>query len=268
MNKYLRNWMLGSNIAWLRDMATRSVRQTHARRHAGHQKAMRALLFPEGGTPRVLNGPFEGLKYLDEAVWGSITPRWTGSYESCLWPAVRDIVNRGYSRIIDVGCAEGYYAAGLCRALPHAEVHAFDLDPDSRAQVQRLWELNGKPGRLTVGGLLDHAGLQKLAQPGTLLICDIEGGEMQLLNADACPALRTTDILVEVHETGKKSVADNAAALRTRFQSTHDISTLDDSLRVVVYDHVQALDEAQLKKAMSEGRPYAQVWLWMKARAL
>lgn len=270
MNKYLRNWMLGSGIPWLRDAATRSVRKTHARRHAEHQARVRALLYPEGGAPVVLNGPFQGMKYLDEAVWGSITPRWIGCYESCLWPAVREIIGRGFKRVIDVGCAEGYYAAGLCRALPQAEVYAYDLDPESRAQVKRLWELNGRPGKLTVGGLLDHKELQRLARPGDLLICDIEGGEMNLLDPAACTALRTVDVLVEVHETGKKGVGENAASLRERFQSTHDIATFDDKGRAPPESlaGVVALDEAALKKAMSEGRPYEQVWLWMKARAL
>jgi len=169
MNKYLRTWMLGSGIPFLRDMATRSVRRTHAKRHAEHQRTIHVLLYPDGGAPRVLNGPFAGMLYLNEAVWGSITPRWIGSYESCLWPALREIIARRYSRIIDVGCAEGYYAVGLCRALPSAEVFAYDLDPDSRAQVRRLWQLNDSPGKLTVGGLLDHAELQRLAAPGSLL---------------------------------------------------------------------------------------------------
>jgi hypothetical protein len=265
MNKYLRTWMLGSPIPWLRNIATRSVRKTHAKRHAAHQSRIFSLLYQPGETPKVLNGPFAGMLYLNEPVWGSITPRWIGSYESCLWPAVNDIITRGYARIIDVGCAEGYYAAGLCRALPGTEVFAYDLDPDSQAQVRKLWQLNGSPGRLNVRGLLNHEELERLASPGDLLICDIEGGEMQLLDPSGCPTLNSLDILVEVHQTGVTSPEANAAILKQRFAATHDIRQFDESSRATDFDHVSPLDADTLKKAISEGRPYPQVWLWMKS---
>lgn len=266
MNKYLRTWMLGSSIPWLRDMATRSVRKTHAKRHAEHQRTLYALLYKDGEEPKVLNGPFAGMTYLNEPVWGSVTPRWIGSYESCLWPVVNEIITRGYTRVIDVGCAEGYYAVGLSRALPKAEVLAYDLDPDSRTQVRKLWQLNDSPGKLKVHGLLDHEELSNLAAPNCLLISDIEGGEMQLLDPAACPALRKLDILVEVHQTGNVSPETNAATLRQRFESTHDIVQIDESTKVTHFAHVDHLEPQVLKKAISEGRPYPQVWLWLKAR--
>lgn len=264
MNKYLRNWMQGSSIPWLRNIATRSVRRTHAKRHAAHQRTLHALLFKDGETPRVLNGPFKGMAYLNEPVWGSVTPRWIGSYESCLWPVVNEIIKAPYARIIDVGCAEGYYAVGLSRALPQAEILAYDLDPDSRLQVRKLWELNGSPGKLSVHGLLDHAELNRLGTPGSLLVCDIEGGEMQLLDPSACAALKNLDILVEVHGTASGSVESNAAALHQRFTATHRIQEITEASRATAFDHVSHLEPAVLKKAMSEGRPEAQVWLWMK----
>jgi SAM-dependent methyltransferase len=266
MNKYLRTWMLGSPIPWLRDIATRSVRKTHAKRHAEHQRKVYEILYPDGGTPRVLNGPFAGMHYLNEPVWGSITPRWIGSYESCLWPVVEEIVGRDYRRVIDVGCAEGFYAVGLARALPQGEVLAFDLDRDSRAQVLKLWQLNGQPGKLSVHGLLDHRELTRLGTPGSLLVCDIEGGEMELLDPAACPALSRLDILVEVHQLGAVTPAANAVTLTRRFESTHEIVQVDESSRATSFAHVEPLDPELRRKAMSEGRPYPQLWLWMKAR--
>jgi protein-L-isoaspartate O-methyltransferase len=89
----------------------------------------------------VLTGPFAGVLYLNEPVWGAITLRWIGSHESCLWDVVREIIAKRYESILDVGCAEGYYAAGLCRASPASTVHAYDLDRDSLSQVERLWRV-------------------------------------------------------------------------------------------------------------------------------
>ena len=114
--------------------------------------------------------------------------------------------------------------------------------------------------------MLDAAELNKLGIHGGLLICDIEGGEMSLLDPTTCEALRQMDILVEVHETRSAGVPANAEVLRQRFQSTHDITTIDDSKRARQLEGVSSLDEQQLAKATSEGRPYAQAWLWMKSK--
>lgn len=258
---------MNSSVPFLRNIAIRSVRKTHAKRHGAHQRSVYSALYSGNETPRVLNGPFAGMLYLNESVWGSITPRWIGCYERALWPVVNDIITRGYSRIIDVGCAEGYYAAGLCRALPHAEVFAFDMDPESQRQLDKLWKLNGSPGTLHINGLLNHEGLSRLGTPGTLLICDIEGGEMDLLNPVACPALTTLDMLVEVHETATATVSDNAAVLKSRFTLSHSIEILPEQRDSQSLQGVHALSAEALKKATSEGRPYEQLWLWMRARS-
>ena len=263
MNKYLRSWLLQSPLPPLRRIGSRSLRKTHARRHGEFQRQVLPLLYPDG-DPRVLNGPFAGMRYLDETVWGSITPRWIGSYESCLWPIIAEIIERSHRRIIDVGCAEGYYATGLAKALPQSEIFAFDMDEDSQAQALRLWRLNGSPGSLQVRGLLTHQDLRDLTTEGDLLICDIEGAEMQLLAPERCDRLRGIDILVEVHEAGGRSVAENEAELFARLQTTHHITRIDESMRRTEFDGLGGLEPQVLKRAVSEGRPYQQVWLWMK----
>jgi hypothetical protein len=266
MNKHLRNCLLHSGIGVLRDIAVRSVRRAHARRHASLQAAVYQQLYPQGGTPKVLNGPFAGMLYLNEPVWGSITPRWIGSYESCLWGVVHEIIAKRYQSIIDVGCAEGYYAVGLCRALPTSNVYAHDMDRYSLAQVERLWRLNGNPGTLLTGGSLNTSSLDRLGSPGTLLICDIEGGEMDLLDPVGCAALRRMDMLVEVHQTRRNDIKANAATLRQRFAPSHEISTFDDTHRAKDLSGLSVLDDACRVRALAEGRPADQLWLWLKSR--
>src|SRR6516164_6432959 len=63
--------------------------------------------------PHVLSGPFAGLRYLDEPIWGPIEPKWLGTYEQELLPVIQQIIQTPYSTIIDIGSAEGYYAVGL-----------------------------------------------------------------------------------------------------------------------------------------------------------
>ena len=77
-------------------------RRLFRRRFRGAQLEARARLF-EGGPPRVLTGPFSGLPYLDETVWGSIVPMWLVSYEWELGGTVSEIIDRGYATVVDVG---------------------------------------------------------------------------------------------------------------------------------------------------------------------
>jgi hypothetical protein len=141
------------------------------------------------------------------------------------------------------------------------------VDTVSREQVLRNWELNGKPGALKLERWCDHDALAEKAGPGSLVFCDIEGGEMPLLDPAKCPILARTDVLVEVHETDKRTVEANARELAARFTGTHHIRSIAHAGTVPALSGVEILQGLELAKACNEGRPYQQVWLWMKAFA-
>ena len=62
----------------------------------------------------------------------------------------------------------------------------------------------------------------ELARDGkTLLICDIEGAEAELLDPVAAPALSRCDIIVEVHDGPETH--DIRSLLEMRFQSSHEL---------------------------------------------
>ena len=265
MNKYLRNFLLNSRVPLLAEWGARDLKKKHLKRHAAHQQEVFSKLYGSGNRIVVLNGPFKGMRYINEGVWGSITPKWIGSYESELWPVISEVLARSYRRIVDVGCADGYYAVGFARALPDSTVLAYDLDAVSRDQVGRLWELNGKPGSLHLERWCDHASLMRHAGAESLVFCDIEGGEMGLLDPLKCEALRKSDILVEVHETNKTTADKNADELVARFTGTHSIQRILDTETIPPLAAVDVLGGDALTKACNEGRPYRQVWLWMKA---
>jgi hypothetical protein len=124
------------------------------------------------------------MPYLDEIVWGPIAPKWIGSYEAELHKIVERIVSGGYSRIVNVGCAEGYYAIGLASRMPGTEVFAFDIDPIARQQTARLASIVGVADRVNIRGKCTAASLEELIGDNTLLAIDIEGFEVQLLDPD------------------------------------------------------------------------------------
>src|SRR6185503_17662417 len=77
---------------------------------------------------RVAGGLFAGMRLLSRASEGCLIPKLLGCYEAPLQPQLRRLIAAGYDVVLNVGCAEGYYAVGLARLLPSAAVLAFDID--------------------------------------------------------------------------------------------------------------------------------------------
>jgi hypothetical protein len=73
----------------------------------------------------VRHGLFYGMKYPSlEAAGSTLYPKLLGSYERELHGIMERIVRTDYATVVDIGCAEGYYAAGLALRLPEARVFA------------------------------------------------------------------------------------------------------------------------------------------------
>lgn len=70
----------------------------------------------------VQTGPFADLKYIPEAVGSSLLPKFVGCYEAELHQIFYDQSDDAYDKVIDVVCAEGYYAVGLAMRLPKEKV--------------------------------------------------------------------------------------------------------------------------------------------------
>lgn len=209
-------------------------------------------------------GPFAGMSYVVRASEGARIPRMLGVYEASLAPVIEEIVARDYATVLDIGSAEGYYAVGLARRMPGARVLARDGDPRARALCAALATANGVAARVEIGGIIDHADLALCAQAPTVVICDIEGAEVELLDPVAAPALLAADLLVEVHEGMRPGVL---ALLQERFARSHNIlridRRLDDSVLGGWYEGLSDLDRLLM---IWEWRSSPTPWLWMTRR--
>jgi hypothetical protein len=67
------------------------------------------------------------------------------------------IAAEGLDCVIDVGCAEGYYAVGMARRMPATRVLAFDLDLNTQRVCTELIAKNKVTDRVTVGALFKPA---------------------------------------------------------------------------------------------------------------
>ncbi|HEY1109642.1 MAG TPA: 50S ribosomal protein L11 methyltransferase [Opitutaceae bacterium] len=203
----------------------------------------------------VREGPFKGMKLRLDAIGSAVSPKLVGSYEAEVHAAVETIVAGGYSRVLNIGCAEGFYAVGLALRMPQAEIWAFDIDPAAHAASAALAALNGVPQRLHIAGECTHARLDELCTEDTVIVCDIEGAEKELLDPTRAAGLRKADILVEIHptETGE-SLED---LLESRFAATHTCEMIPTAPRVGSdYPWLrEGLTGAEVELALCEFRP-------------
>lgn len=172
-------------------------------------------------------GPFAGLVLGPRGTEGGHAPRLLGIYERELHPQLERLIARGFARLVNIGCADGYYAVGLARRMPGTIVHAHDIDPKAREACAAMAAANGVAARIRIGGEVDHAALADLAGPDTWLLVDIEGNEDALLDPVAVPALRGATILVECHEGPRPGVTARMAA---RFAASHRVSRIDQQM--------------------------------------
>jgi hypothetical protein len=169
---------------------------------------------------RIRGGPFAGMNYVAAATEGALIPRLLGIYESELHPHIQAFAADGLEMVIDVGCAEGYYAVGLARLMPQAIVHAFDIDAAARTACADLAARNDVAERVQIGGAFPPDGFQAFAGQRVLVMMDVEGAELDLLRPDLAPALAGMSLIVETHDVFRRGALQE---LVRRFAPTHEI---------------------------------------------
>jgi hypothetical protein len=213
-------------------------------------------------------GPFRGMTMLppDDGTISAFVPRLLGFYEQELHPHVEAAIARGYGAIVNVGCAEGYYAVGLARRLPETRHFAFDIAPQAQAMCRQAATTNEVLDRLEIAGECDHAAMSRIIgqHASALLVVDCEGAEGKLLNPAACPALRQADIIVECHEFIVPGITD---LLTRRFADSHDIVRVEEGGRnPMELDFAQHYSNIDRWLMVMEDRPRLMWWLILTAR--
>jgi hypothetical protein len=212
----------------------------------------------------IQGGPFTGMAYVSEAVCSSLVPKLLGSYEAELHEVLAEILTRDYETVIDVGCAEGYYAVGLALRLPGARVHAFDIDPRARELCTKLAQANKVADRVTVEGECNHERLNSLIRGRTLIVCDCEGCELSLLDPELAPAIKKSDLVVELHDM---IVPNITPTILSRFATTHDITLVDTEERDPdAYPILKDFDLLTRRTAVAEFRDSPMQWGYLQAK--
>ncbi len=218
---------------------------------------------------RVQSGPFAGMQLPMRSSWngdGDLAPKLLGCYEEELHRPLEELVARKPVRILNIGCAEGYYAVGLARIVPDAKVFAYDIRIDAQTICRLAAETNGVGSRVTVGGpcTLDTLRTAIAREGRTLIVMDCEGAELALLDQTAVPELATCDILVECHDYVDRAIT---ATLRRRFMTSHVVENIVEGARDPnKYALVRQWESLDRWLIVNEGRPEMMNWLLCRAR--
>jgi len=218
----------------------------------------------------VRSGPFQGMRYVRFSQGSAYIPKLLGTYERELAPYIRRAVEQQPRLVVDLGAAEGYYAIGMARRLPRAQVLAFEMVAEARDAVRKMARLNDVDSRVAVHGKCEPDDLVSAlaVESDALVICDVEGYEEKLLDPAAVPMLRRLPILVELHDFVVPRVTD---LLRQRFSATHKITHIWQEERSRTdfpwrTPGMLLLPPAYIDWAVSEWRPVRMAWFWMEPR--
>jgi hypothetical protein len=189
-----------------------------------------------------------------------------GTYEGELHGPLESLLtSRSYDVIVDVGCSIGYYAVGLALRQPGAIVHARDTNAQALDHVRAMAAINGVGDRVLPGGEWRTSGFQSLPARKSLVFCDIEGAEKDLLDPTAAPTLVGCDIVVELHDVFDPTIS---RTLIDRFSSTHDILLVaNGSHRPPLPREIDVLSRHEATAVLADLRLGPTPWAVMMARA-
>lgn len=169
----------------------------------------------------IVSGPFKGMRIdLDDLPLCVLL----GTMEKEIRPAFAKLSAFHFDQIINGGATEGYYAVGMALKWPQATVYAFDMQEDIyRAKIMKLAGDNFVSERVHVRGYCSPSDLISLLSPhkATLLMLDVEGDEIKLLDPSAINELRRATIIVELHDC---IIPGCSGVIEERFRNTHNIT--------------------------------------------
>jgi hypothetical protein len=178
----------------------------------------------------IIFGPFKGMKIdLDDVPLCVLL----GTIEKEIHPAFAKLSGFNFDQVINVGATEGYYAIGMALKWPQASVYAFDMQEDIyRAKIMKLASDNLVSERVHARGYCSPADLLSLLSPhkSTLLMLDVEGDELKLLDPSVIKELRRSTIIVELHDC---IIPGCSRVIEERFRYTHNITKYISSPRTL-----------------------------------
>src|SRR6516162_9920644 len=211
----------------------------------------------------VRHGPFAGMRYAPITSSSLLSPKVIGSYESPIYQWITEAIAHNYQKILNIGCGEGYYAVGFALKSEATHVYAYDSNERAREKVATIAKLNGITDNLHIQGQCTMDELQREVTSGTLILCDIEGGELDLFRPDLVPRLSEADLIIETHDSWRPGVTET---LTDRFLPSHGIEIIYHCAKTAkAFPGLGTIPIKEHAFLLEEGRPRNQRWMRLLA---
>jgi hypothetical protein len=214
----------------------------------------------------IKGGPFKGMKYIFPLQIDTVyIPKLLGSFESELHPFIEEVCLKNYKKIINIGTAEGYYAAGLAVRNPDTEIFGFEENERMKNLFLKTALINNVADRLNIKGKCSSNNLSKLLSSvkSGFIICDCEGCEFDLLNPEKIKELKNFDFIIEIHELNRHNPTA-FQIMQSRFYRTHNIININVQKRNPEnYKLLDSFTELEKKALLNEGRFNCVGWMYL-----
>lgn len=214
---------------------------------------------------KVHTGPFKDMTIVPRVIWGDgdIAAKLLGIYEDELHQFIVDAGTRQPDLVINVGCAEGYYAVGMATMLPKSQIIAVDINNICTEICQENSNANNTDNIQVVLQEVDTTWLSTRLKDSQnpFIVMDCEGAELSLLNFTEVPELAKASVLVECHDC----IIDGITYVLTeRFKNTHTIVKQDQTAKdSYQFDFLRQFSDCDKWALVHEGRPSTMSWLYM-----
>jgi hypothetical protein len=193
--------------------------------------AVEELPMSKDGSFIVSSGIFKGMKWPRRTLVGSeFAPKILGTYELEIQDLFRELVNDvQITSFVDIGAAEGYYAVGAAMIRPQLPVFAYEIQEQAHNGIRSLAESNGVSKLLTVlpTFCVQQVDISKIGSKPLVLV-DIEGAEVELIDQSFQKLFTKATLLIEVHDF---IVPGTGELLRKRLRSTHNVKKISYNFR-------------------------------------
>jgi glycosyltransferase involved in cell wall biosynthesis len=235
----------------------------------GESLALSLVKSKTGGN--ISEGPFKGMRYVEESIGSAFYPKLLGTYELELQDLINRLCDEQFDVLLNIGAGEGYYAVGFALRCPQMKIIAAEEDELRRHQlIIDLARKNNVLHRIELIGRCDPYLLLDLlkvhAGKRTLILMDVEGYEAKLLDPSIIPMLKECTILAEIHD-GMNSgpIGDELAA---RFYATHEITrTWYQGRTSADLPFRRPFLDKYLLEFIDEHRKYGLCWQYIRPRA-
>lgn len=223
----------------------------------------------------VQNGIFKGLKIQEKQWWGigDVAIKCFGYYEIEVQNIIEKVQRENnLNTFIDIGGADGYFALGLVKNKIFEQSLIFEISSLGRKSIKNGSRLNQVEDRISIYGEATQFNLAHILNENdielknTLLLCDIEGEEYNLINQDLLNFLRDSYIIIELHFFNNDLLSKKNKFLEL-LASYHSLNIFNSLNRVInISSEFHLMDENERALLLSEGRSHIGEWVLLSPK--